>query len=326
MKKGEGKKMLLGLLAVFVLFQWTATALESNRGEAGVVVGLVAVAAMLFTQRVLFRESYTEAARSIGLARPNLSGIIVAIVIATLMFASVALFVWQTRSAIEMYPGWPLLMIGIFFQAGMGEETLFRGYLFGHLRQRHTFGKAVFFAAIPFVLVHLILFYSLPWSLAGASILLSIGMSFPFSKLYEISGGTIWAPAIVHFAAQAVGKMFVPSGEHAWLYPFFVISVSAVVPLGVYLVPKSRGLLYSKKEFGVAATLFLVVVVSTPALNGQASDWSAGIPACMTVASTRTSDGDSRPLALARSVAGAPNRPLVSRHPRLTIAETRSYD
>jgi membrane protease YdiL (CAAX protease family) len=237
MKKGDGKKLLLGLIAVFILFQVVASMTNSVRGEAGVLVGMIVVIATLKVERFLFSGTVVEAARSIGLARPKASGMIVAMVIAKLMFLSVAIFAWQTGSTIEMYPNWPLLMIGIFFQAGIGEETLFRGYLFGHLRQRHTFGKAVFFAAIPFVIVHLILFYQLSWSLAGASILLSIAMSFLFSKLFEISGDTIWAPAIVHFAAQAIAKMFVASGENAWLYPFFCIAVSAVVPLGVYMVP-----------------------------------------------------------------------------------------
>lgn len=229
--------MLLGLVAVFVLFQWVASELGSTRGEAGVIVGVVVVGALLIVERLLFAESFAGAAKSIGLGRPKAIGMIVAIVIATLMGLSAMIFAWQTGTSFSLYPDWRLLMIGLFSQAGIAEESLFRGYLFGHLRQRHTFGKAVFFAAIPFVLVHLILFYQFPWSLAGASILLAIAMSFPFSKLFEIGGDTIWAPAIVHFATQAMAKLIVPEGEGAWLYPFFVIAVSALIPLAVYIVP-----------------------------------------------------------------------------------------
>ncbi len=237
MRKGDGKKLLFGVVAVFVLFQLVASELGSTRGEAGVIVGLVVVAALLIIEQVLFGGTYANAARTIGLDQPKARGIIVAIVIAKLMLFSVALFAWLTGTAFSLYPNWHVLMIGLFFQAGIAEESLFRGFLFGHLRQRHTFGKAVLLAAIPFVLVHLILFYSLPWSLAGASILLAIAMSFPLSKLFEIGGDTIWAPAIVHFAAQAVAKLLVAEGERAWLFPFFVISVSAVTPLVVYAIP-----------------------------------------------------------------------------------------
>lgn len=241
--------MLLGLAAVFALFQWAASVLGSMRGEAGVVVGLVVVAAILIVERTLFAGSLRDAAMSVGLGRPTARGMVVAMVTAKLIFLSVALFGWVTETTFSMYPNWPMLMIGLFFQAGIAEETLFRGYLFGHLRQRHTFGKAVLLAAVPFVLVHLSLFYSLPWSLAGASILLAIAMSFPFSKLFELGGDTVWPPAIVHFAAQAVAKMFVPEGSQAHLFPFFVIAVSAVVPLLVYVVPAvSRQ--SERREFG----------------------------------------------------------------------------
>ena len=87
------------------------------------------------------------------------------------------------------------------------------------------------------MLVHLILFYSLPWSLAGASLLLAIAMSFPLSKLFEMGGDTMWAPAIVHFVAQGAVKVIVISGERAWLFPFFWIAMSALIPLTVYAIP-----------------------------------------------------------------------------------------
>ncbi len=237
MKKGQGKRLLPGLVAVFILFQWVASELGSTRGEAGVVVGLVVVAALLIVERFLFDASLADAANAIGLRRPKAPGIGVAIVIVTLMLLSGVLFAWQTGTAFRLYPNWQWLIVGLFFQAGIAEEALFRGYLFGHLRRRHTFGKAVVFAAIPFVLVHLVLFYQFPWPLASASILLSMTMSFPLAKLFELSGDTIWAPAIVHFATQAMPKMLVAEGGNAWLFPFLVISVSALAPLAVFVLP-----------------------------------------------------------------------------------------
>ncbi len=240
MKQGEWPRLLIGVAVVFALFQWIASGLGSFRGEAGILVGLVVVIATVKVERLLFTEPVGKAALSIGLGRPKASGIIVAVVIAAIMLGSAVIFGWGTASGLELYPNWQWLAIGIFCQAGIAEEALFRGFLFGHMRQRHTFGKAATFAAIPFVLVHLILFYSFPWSLAGASILLSIAISFPLSKLFEMSGNTIWAPAIVHFATQSMAKLIVPSGENSWLYPFVVIAVSTIVPLIVYLLPTSR--------------------------------------------------------------------------------------
>ena len=237
MKPGQWPRMLLGLIVVFALFQWSASALGSVRGEAGVTVGLIVVAATLLMERALFRKSFKEAAKAIGLRRPNRFGLLAAVAVSAVLLLMVPLFLFQTGSSVSFYPGWLSLLPGLFFQAGIAEETLFRGYLFGHMRQRHTFWKAAAFAAVPFVLVHLILFYSLPWSLAGASILLAIAMSFPLSKLFEMSGDTMWAPAIVHFVAQGAVKVIVLAGEGAGLFPFFWIAVSALIPLTVFAFP-----------------------------------------------------------------------------------------
>jgi membrane protease YdiL (CAAX protease family) len=153
------------------------------------------------------------------------------------LFLTIPLFGAATNSTFSPYPGWAWLLAGLFFQGGIAEEMLFRGYLFRHIRERRTYWKAASLSAIPFVLVHFILFYSNPWPIAAASILLAVIMSFPLSRLFEIGGNTIWPPAIVHFAAQAGVKLFVPAGDQAGLYPFFWIVACGIVPFGVFLFP-----------------------------------------------------------------------------------------
>lgn len=54
----------------------------------------------------------------------------------------------------------------------------------------------------PFVAVHVLLFTYLPLPIAAAATLLSLAMSFPLARLYDLGGATIWAPAILHFVAQ----------------------------------------------------------------------------------------------------------------------------
>lgn len=206
----------------------------SFRGEAGVIVGVIVVAATFVAERYLFGGSFKEAAKAIGLGRPTGYGLLVAGGVVALLLLTVPIFLLLSGSNVNMFPGWLTLLPGLFFQAGIAEETLFRGYLFGHVRRRHTFWKAAVFAAVPFVLVHLILFYSLPWSLAVASILLAVVMSFPLSKLYEMSGDTMWGPAIVHFVAQGAVKVLVLSGDSSWLFPFIWIAASALIPLTVF--------------------------------------------------------------------------------------------
>ena len=134
-----------------------------------------------------------------------------------------------------MYPRWILLLPGLFAQAGVAEEILFRGYLFRHLRASRSFWRAAFVASGPFVLVHLYLFLTLPWPLAAASVLLSALIAFPLAHLFELGGNTIWAPALLHWVVQGAVKVATPV-EVALVFPVVWIVASAVIPFGVFFV------------------------------------------------------------------------------------------
>jgi hypothetical protein len=54
MKQSEWLKLLIGLAAVFALFQWVASTLGSNCGQAGVTVGLIVTAEVIITERLFF--------------------------------------------------------------------------------------------------------------------------------------------------------------------------------------------------------------------------------------------------------------------------------
>jgi membrane protease YdiL (CAAX protease family) len=258
MKRVQWSRLLIGLIAVFALFQWSADALGSYRGQAGVTVGLLVVAAALGAERLLFGKSFKEAAVALGLGFPARRGILTAGAVCLLLLLSIPVFAAFTDVSFSFYTGWGWLLPGLFFQAGIAEETLFRGYLFGHLRQRHTFWKAAALAAIPFVLVHLILFYSLPWAIAAASILLAVAMSFPLSRLFESGGDTVWAPAIVHFVAQGAVKVLVAAGESSPLFPFFWIIACALIPLCVFAVPNLPSKRNEKKSVSTLSPTALV--------------------------------------------------------------------
>ena len=100
-------------------------------------------------------------------------------------------------------------MPGLFAQAGIAEEVLFRGYLFGHLRRGRSFWRAALLSMLPFVAVHLLLFATMPWPIAAAALLLAVIVAFPLARLYELGGATIWAPALLHFVIQGTVKIVV---------------------------------------------------------------------------------------------------------------------
>lgn len=228
-------KLILGLAAVFGLFQWIAAALESFRGEYGLVVAVVVVAATLVVQRLFFDEDFAEAVRSIGLLSPKIRSIAVAIAISVGMILAIPLYSYATATTFTLLPGWPLLFVGMFFQAGVAEETLFRGYLYGYFRRTHSFWRSAALSAIPFVLVHFFIFFTMDWMIAAASVALAVVTSFPLARLFDLGGGTIWAPAILHFTIQAGIKLFDIHGDAANVFLFVWMVVCALIPYAVFL-------------------------------------------------------------------------------------------
>jgi hypothetical protein len=86
---------------------------------------------------------------------------------------------------------------------------------------------------LPFVAVHLILFLTMAWPVALASVLLAVIISFPLARLFELGGDTIWPPALLHFVIQGTVKVLVlPSGAESFALAW--MAASAAIPLLVF--------------------------------------------------------------------------------------------
>jgi membrane protease YdiL (CAAX protease family) len=217
------------VVLLFLLLHGSASALGSFRGEAGLLVGALVVAACLVAERVLWGSGFAEAFRELGLGVPTARSLGAALGVGVGLLMTVPGFAWATGAHSTMAPGWLALLPGLFAQGGIAEEVLFRGYLFGHLRRRHTFWRAALLSAGPFVVAHLLLFATMSWQVALASTVLAFVVSFPLSHLFEVGGRTIWAPALVHFVMQGTVKVVEMSGASS-LWPLVWMAACAVVP------------------------------------------------------------------------------------------------
>jgi membrane protease YdiL (CAAX protease family) len=224
---------VLGLFLIFGLFHGS-TILRSVRGEWGIFIGTLVVAATAAADWFLLRRRGWAAVRQLGLGRPRAKGVVLAGVTACLLLVVGYLFVRASGMTPAFYPGWVLLLPGLFAQAGIAEEVLFRAYLFGHVRAGRTFWRAASLSMLPFVGVHLVLFVSMPWPIALASVLLAVVISFPLARLFELGGHTIWAPALLHFTIQATVKV-VEFSHGAESFALVWMAASAVVPLLIFI-------------------------------------------------------------------------------------------
>ncbi len=246
--RSEWLRLLLGLVLVFSLFQWTAATLGSDFGQWGFLIAALVVAATIAVERVLFGQRVLSAARSLGLGVPRMKGLLVAGGVALLLFLIVLLFGRAAEARLALLPGWVSLVGGLFAQAGIAEEILFRGYLFGHLRRGRSFWNAAVASMVPFVAVHLFLFLTMPWPIALAAVLLSVVLSFPFAYLFELGGSTIWAPALLHFVIQGTVKVVVFSDDGGVSFPLVWMVASAIASLLILLVKPPRPAMASRAD------------------------------------------------------------------------------
>ncbi len=234
----EWRRLLAGLVAVFALFHWSALVLGSDRGQAGLVVGLLVVTATIAVERVLFGQPFGRAAQTVGLGTPTIRGLAASAAVCAALLLIVPAFAMAAGESPVFLPAWPWLLPGLFAQGGVAEETLFRGYLFGRLRRGRSFWRATWLSMLPFVAVHLLLFFTMPWPIALAALLLAVALSIPLAHLFELGGNTIWAPALLHFVVQGTVKVIVFPDSAATSFALTWMIASALLPLGVLLVPR----------------------------------------------------------------------------------------
>ena len=164
-------------------------------------------------------------------------GILAASALSLLLLLVFPAFAAATGTRLGLDSRWAWLLPGLFAQAGVAEEVLFRGYLFRRVRDGRPFWRAVVLASAPFVAVHLVLFFTMSWPVALAAVLLSAVLSAPLAYLFELGGDTVWAPALVHFVIQGAIKVVTPAGS-APVLPLVWMAATAVLPYLVFLVPR----------------------------------------------------------------------------------------
>jgi membrane protease YdiL (CAAX protease family) len=206
-------KVLVGFLVIWLVLDRSAAVLGSYRGEFGVVVCCLVLVVTVVVERLFFGLRPAAALRAIGLNRPQARSMLATLGLCVLLLSFFPIYAILAGVPLRIRGDWYWLVPGLFAQAGIAEETVFRGYLFRHLREGRSFWRAAGVAALPFVAVHLLLFATLDLEVAVASVALAVSMSFPLAWLFEQSGNSVWPPAILHAIVQGAIKLVdVPDG------------------------------------------------------------------------------------------------------------------
>ena len=132
------------------------------------------------------------------------------------------------------------LLIKLAISQGLVEEAVFRGLIFRHLRARYSFWRAATITGILFGLIHLanLANGTSPQILIAVATSVAFGfvLTFPLAMLFELSGGSILAGALLHLAIDSVNcfKEIGENGTPMNVYLFALLISSALILIFTY--------------------------------------------------------------------------------------------
>jgi membrane protease YdiL (CAAX protease family) len=228
--------ILIGFVILFVLLARTPSLLAGYDRRVGLLVSSVAlVIAAVGLDALFFGRTLQSAWRNLGFGRPQARTLLVSILIGVLMMEFFPIFSWVTGASLALPDRWPWVLTGLFALHGVGEEVLFRGFVFHNLRAGRTFERAALLSLLLFAVAHLYLFTYMSPALALPATVLSLASAYPLTYLFERGNNTIWAPAVLHAQVHAisffvVSEAFLTTAAVAWM----VVWIASVLLIYIF--------------------------------------------------------------------------------------------
>lgn len=232
-------RVLLGCAVMFLVLQGGLMLLlpSLDQPSAALLVAAAMFVVAIVVERGFFARDMVSGLRALGLGRPRVGAMLVSLTLTVGMATFFPIYSVATGVPISLKADWLWVLIGAIALNGLAEETLFRGFVFGHLRQGgHSFWRAGFTSLVIFSLAHLFLLVANPPEIAILAVLVAAVAAFPFAFLYERAGNTIWAGAVLHVGAHIFRLVEIPKTEYMtvaviWLvvqvgFPFLVFAFS----------------------------------------------------------------------------------------------------
>jgi membrane protease YdiL (CAAX protease family) len=246
-------RILVGAALMYLVLQGGLSLLIPRLDQtwSALVVTAAMLAVAFAIEGLVFKRTPPQALAALGFGRPKPGALLAAGIIVAAMLTFFPLYSIATNTPFVLKTDWLWVLLGAIALNGLAEETLFRGFVFGHLRQAgHSFRRAAVISLLIFGAVHLFLFTSNPFLVAFLATALAIAAAFPFAFLYERAGNTIWAGVILHVGAHAFRLVEIPEAQM-----FTVASVWILIQFGaVFLVFAFRNNLLKEAPPGDPAT------------------------------------------------------------------------
>jgi membrane protease YdiL (CAAX protease family) len=239
--------ILAGAAVMFLILQLGVTLLAARidpTWSAFIATAVMLVVALAY-ERLAFACSPAEALRALGWVRADPRAVAVALVVSAVMLVFFPVMTRATGAPIALRGDWLWILAGAIVLNGIGEETLFRGFIFGHLRRAgQSFTRAGLIALAIFTAIHLLLFLQNPFAVALAGTLVALTASFLFAYLFERAGFSIWPTVILHVATHMIRLVAIPEP-----YNMTVLVAWLVMQIGLpFLILAFRGNLLKESQ------------------------------------------------------------------------------
>jgi membrane protease YdiL (CAAX protease family) len=184
---------------------------------------------IFLAEYLLFGPDLGRIAEAAGLVAPHWRAVAVALLVSLPMWLGLPLYGWFVGAPIGLNPDWPSILLGVILVNGLAEELIHRAFVFGHLRRERSFALAASISAAIFAAQHLYLMVTMGPVAGGASVLLALLLAFPLAFIYERSGNSLVAPAILHTSSNAPMMLLVtPAVAAQVILPYMAIVLASI--------------------------------------------------------------------------------------------------
>lgn len=225
-------KVLAGFIPMYLVLQFGLALLLPRLSTPWymVIPAVTMLGLALGFEMLFFKRQPFQALRQLGYGRPGGRAVKVALILSGVMLLFFPVLSLASGARLHLNEDWLLTLAGIILLNGLAEETLFRGYVFGNLRQASSFIRAGFISLLLFAAIHLYLFINNPFIIGLVGILVAVSAAFPLAYLFEHGNSTIWAPAVMHVATASIRLVAIPQDVYmpaaaAWLVLMIFLSL-----------------------------------------------------------------------------------------------------
>lgn len=225
-----GPRQVVGFLLTFLVAWGALDLLVSSPPTPLTTLTCLAVAGgtVALGERIVFRTAVRDIPRDLGLGRPRPAAVAVGGIVGGLVFATYLVGAAALDVDLQIRSDWPVVLACALLFHGLTEELVWRGFVFAHLRDATTFGRAVGWSVPLIALTHVPIIAGKGPVIGAMAVTSAAVTCLPMAHLWEHGGRTIWGPAALH---GLIGTWQLFERDFPDSFSIVLVTGSIVVPL-----------------------------------------------------------------------------------------------